>query len=298
MSFSAYLTQVSLMALLVSSGFHLKTAAAQDVCTTQDQPNPIFSQYPSNATGALNTTLAITPIPMALARQIIPQQYAILEHAYRALMPDFPADMYPALVQAGHDHDIRFQNIGIPDFSRAGFEFPFLDILGDGSSSFRWAPEQMISAANLAAIQGSEAYGTEVYPSTFNPPCDAYAMHPDGRTYFNATAGGTFMSLQMKRANANEPFHYPISLFENITNQPSFANGSTCDQQIRLFNTSLTQVPFQPVPVRGTVKSNVGPFRCGMTFSNVAGFQVSTAFIENNYLPCEMFRGYKLPTTT
>lgn len=30
-----------------------------------------------------------------------------------------------------------------------------------------------------------------------------------------------------------------------------------------------------------------------MAFSNVAGFQVSTAFIENNYLPCEIFRGYK-----
>lgn len=54
---------------------------------------------------------------VAMARQIIPQQYGILEHAYRALMPDFPADMYPALVQAGHDHDIRFQNFGIPDFS-------------------------------------------------------------------------------------------------------------------------------------------------------------------------------------
>jgi hypothetical protein len=117
MPLSAYLAHVSLVALLVSSGFHLPTAAAQDVCTTQDQPNPIFSQYPGNATGALNTTLAIIPIPMAMARQIIPQQYAILEHAYRALMPDFPVDMYPALVQAGHDHDIRFQNSGIPDFS-------------------------------------------------------------------------------------------------------------------------------------------------------------------------------------
>ncbi|KAJ4309850.1 hypothetical protein N0V84_011278 [Fusarium piperis] len=298
MPLSTYLAHVSLVALLVSFGFHLQTTAAQDVCKTQDQPNPIFNQYPGNVTGVLNTTLAIIPIPMAVARQIIPQQYAILEHAYRALIPDFPTNMYPVLVQAGQDHDIRFQNFGIPDFSRAGFEFPFLDILGDGSSSFRWVPEQLISATNLVAIQGSQAYGTEVHPSAFNPPCDAYAMYPDGRTYFNGTSGDKFMSLQMKRINANEPSPYHISLFENITNQPSFANGSTCDQQIRLFNTSLTQAPFHPVPVRGNVKSNLGPFGYGMIFSNVAGFQVGTAFIENNYLPCEMFRGYKFPTMT
>jgi hypothetical protein len=293
MPLSLYLSRVSLAAMLVFSNAQ---TAAQDVCVTQDQPNPIFSQYPNNATGALNTTLAIIPISMTMARKIIPPQYPILVNAYRALMPDFPVDMYPALLQAGHDHDIRFQNFGIPDFTRAGFEFPFLDLLGDGSSSFRWAPEQMISADNLVAIEGSEAYGTKVHPSYFEPPCDAYGSLPDGATYFNgSSADSKFVSFLMRRVNVGKPFPYHISLFNNITNQPSFANGSSCDQQIRLFNTSLTQAPFQPVPVRGTVHSNLGPFKYNTNFSNVAGFQVSTAFIENNYLPCEMFRGYRGP---
>ena len=111
-----YFSRVYLTAALVFSNLNLPTVA-QDVCVTQDQPNPIFNQYPNNVTGALNTTLAIVPIPLALAREIIPPQYAILVNAYRTLMPDFPVDMYPAMIQTGHDHDIRFQNLGFPDFS-------------------------------------------------------------------------------------------------------------------------------------------------------------------------------------
>jgi hypothetical protein len=85
-----------------------------------------------------------------------------------------------------------------------------------------------------------------------------------------------------------------MEFFKNITNQPSFANGSTCDQQIRLFNTSLTAAPFEPVQVMGSVRSYLGPFPAKKHFRNVAGIQLATAFIENNYLPCEMFQGYQL----
>ncbi|KAI9146782.1 hypothetical protein HJFPF1_13350 [Paramyrothecium foliicola] len=269
------LSRASLAAMLMFSSLQ---TAAQDVCISQDQPNPIFGQYPNNATGALNTTLAIIPIPIAIARQIIPPQYAILVNAYRALIPDFPVDMYPAMVQAGHDHDIRFQNFSIPDFTRAGFEFPFLDILGDGSSSFRWAPEQMISADNLAAIEGSRAYGTKVHPSFFNPPCDAYNSLPGGETYLNGSSSNKFISLTMQRANANETFPYHISLFNNITNQPSFGNGSSCDQQIRLFNTSLTQCPFQPVPDSPTNQPRKHSPQSHVMFTKILASAVGLSF--------------------
>ncbi|KAK1982866.1 hypothetical protein LZ30DRAFT_589638 [Colletotrichum cereale] len=302
MMFSTYLAQASIAALMVILGVQMQTAAAQaapPTCSTVDQPNPIFSQYPNNATGVLNVTMAIIPIPMTTARQIIPQQYAILENSFRALMPNFPAGMYPVVVQAGHDHDIKFQNFGIADFSRAGFEFPFLDLLGDGASSFRWAPAQMISASNPTAISGSEAYGTEVHASTFSPECDAYAPLPQGGNSFNGSAGATYMSLEMKQSSCgsqNPP--YTLGMFDAIINQPIFANGTQCDQQIRFFNTSVTQGAFPPVAVRGAVKSNLAPFKTDTSFADVAGFQVATSFIENNYLPCEMFRGYNPIKTT
>ena len=64
-------------------------------CVTESQPNPITAQYPNKTTGALNGTIAILPIDYALARSIIPSHYSILENAYRQLLPDFPAEMYP-----------------------------------------------------------------------------------------------------------------------------------------------------------------------------------------------------------
>jgi hypothetical protein len=88
-------------------------------CATVDQPNILADQFPNNATGVLNATLAIIPIPLETARRMIPSKYGILERAYRDLLPDFPAGMYPLLVQAAHDHDVQFRAFGITidDFS-------------------------------------------------------------------------------------------------------------------------------------------------------------------------------------
>ncbi|KAF4838173.1 hypothetical protein CGCTS75_v001244 [Colletotrichum tropicale] len=303
MPFSTYLVQASVAALLVVLGVHMQTTAAQvtqPTCTNVDQPNPLWAQHPNNATGVLNVTMAIFPIPMAAARQMVP--FAILENNLRAVMPDFPAGMYPVVVQAGHDHDIRFQDFGIPDFSKAGYEFPFLDLLGDGTSNFRWAPEQLISETNPAAVTGSQAYGTTVHAATFAPDCNAYSALStcSGSTYFNGSsaAGDKRISLTMRRAVEQQPIPYTLSMFDSIINQPIFANGTACDQQIRLFNTSLSQGAFAPVPVRGSVRSSLGPFPADAAFGDVAGFQVATPFIENNYLPCDMFRGYNPVKTT
>jgi hypothetical protein len=90
---------------------------AQDVCQTHDLPNPIASLYPNNATGTLNGTVVLIPISLELARSIIPPQYRILEHAYRALLPSFPEGMYPAVLQALHDHEVQAFGYKIPDFS-------------------------------------------------------------------------------------------------------------------------------------------------------------------------------------
>lgn len=104
--------QVTAVATLLLSSL-LLNILAQDVCATSSQPNPIAQQYPNAPTGTLNATLAIMPIPLDQARQIIPSQYAILENAYRALLPDFPEGMYPVIMQAGLDHDIQLAAYGI-----------------------------------------------------------------------------------------------------------------------------------------------------------------------------------------
>ena len=83
---------LSILALRYASTSYFSASAAElgaGTCQTLDQPNPIAAQYPNNATGVLNGTIAVLPIPLDLARSLIPSQYRILEHAYRALLPDF-----------------------------------------------------------------------------------------------------------------------------------------------------------------------------------------------------------------
>lgn len=100
---------------------HGRSASAQGggVCASHDPPNPLAEVFPNNATGVLNATLAIIPIPMDLARRLIPRKYGILEKAYRTLLPDFPEGMYPVMLQAARDHDVQFRAYGITleDFS-------------------------------------------------------------------------------------------------------------------------------------------------------------------------------------
>lgn len=179
---------------------------------------------------------------------------------------------------------------------RVGLEFPFLDLLGDGYSSFRWAPAQLITAGHDIAIDGSRAYGTEVTAATFTPQCDAYEDIGLGHTHFEARGADRHVYASMgfrplietKRAT-----QYPLALYKNITNQPTFANGSTCDNMIRLFNTSMSTGVHEPVQVLGNVDvKNMAPVSGDAVWKNVFGIQVATPFIENNYLDCWSMQGY------
>ena len=124
MPFPLSVLHVSIVALLVLASVlinHGRAASASmpSVCVSQDLANPLAETFPNNATGVLNATLAIIPIPLEEARRLIPVEYGILESAYRDLLPNFPAGMYPVMMQAAHDHDVQFRAYGITldDFS-------------------------------------------------------------------------------------------------------------------------------------------------------------------------------------
>ena len=110
-----------LASLFLAGSYALDTT----ICTlpSQSQPNPIASIYPEDVTGTMNGTLAILPIPLAQAQEIVGPRYSILTAAYHSLLPSFPADMYPAVLQAVREHDIQELGVvGIPDFSVCRFE--------------------------------------------------------------------------------------------------------------------------------------------------------------------------------
>jgi hypothetical protein len=56
-----------------------------------------------------------------------------------------------------------------------------------------------------------------------------------------------------------------------------------------LFDTSVTT---GIESVRGSVKATMAPFEGEMAWSDVYGVRLDSAFVENNYLACEGFRGY------
>lgn len=176
-----------------------------------------------------------------------------------------------------------------------GWSFPFLDLLGDGYSSFTWAPAQMISASVQVAIEGSQAYGTTVSASAFEPNCEAYARSANGSATFtaNATDGsGTFAMLDFSPLGAGVANPFPAEFYQNITNQPIFANGTQCDRQIRLFNSTLNQGQYAPVPVQGTITSNISPLDASQGMAGVFGMLIDTPFIEYNGLECQTLKGY------
>jgi hypothetical protein len=161
-----------------------------------------------------------------------------------------------------------------------------------------------MTSTNEIGINGARDYGTEVYPATFEPACDAYSSAPApadrGTTYYNAEAGVNSVKTVFKATKKTEQMSLPMSFFKTVVNLPSFANGSMCNHQIRMFNTSLSTAPYEHREVSGTVHLRLPMFDQEMEWKDVVGVQVDTAFIEKHLVSCEGFRGfeYKEETTS
>ncbi|MCJ1401129.1 hypothetical protein MMC11_004341 [Xylographa trunciseda] len=266
-------------------------------CQTQSQPNPIAAEYPTLTTGTINGTVAVLPIEYTLARSIIPSQYPIL-NGYQQLLPGFPADKYPLIIESVLDHDVQSNGITIPDFSRAVLSFPFVDLLGDGYSNFRYGKYVLVTP-NPVAMAGAAAYGDIPVPSTFEPPCDGYAFVPGSNenVLFNAYQGvdqalGKAPAVAIEFAPAGSAGPYSLNFYKNVTNQPSFSSGVLCDNFITLYNSSVTEGQYTPVVVVGSVKVAAPYLPTAMAFTDVYGLKVDRAFIENNYMACSSLKGY------
>lgn len=154
----------------------------------------------------------------------------------------------------------------------------------------------LITAGNQVAIEGSEGFGVTVYPAIFDPSCKAYGYVAGGPGDGDMThylhsrsedrALDRFVNIETA-ATADLVDPYGIAFLKNITNQPVFANDTTiCDNYQRLFNTSLTLPPNEPVPVRGRVAARMEPFVDDNDDNSwdwedgVFGWRVSTGFLE------------------
>jgi hypothetical protein len=77
-----------------------------------------------------------------------------------------------------------------------------------------------------------------------------------------------------------------------VTNQPSFTNSTSCDNQLNLFNTTLSTGKNSPVGIVGEIMVKAPYFPITSTFKDIFGIKVDIAFIENNGLDCSLLKGY------
>lgn len=150
----------------------------------------------------------------------------------------------------------------------------------------------MISADNDMALTGSREYGTAVSATAFAPGCEAYERSANGSFSFagRATdASGAYASVTFSPLEpGTSPF--PLDFYQNVTNQPIFANGTQCDNQVRLFNSTINE----PQEVRVTVFSNLAPMEedASAGVQDMFGLVIDTPFVEFNGLDCQTLKGY------
>ena len=186
---------------------------------SRSQPDPIVPQYPTDVTGTVNGTLILLPVPLRIARAVVPRQYAILTHACAAVLLGFCgwergdegdgvcpvcictycdiAEWYHGegrcveqrdfveqccainvltvallLINSVRDHDAQEGTFHVPDVSRFSMYYRFVDLLGDGHSSFAFQGGALIESASSLASDGFDMYGGPLARSgRFAPVC-------------------------------------------------------------------------------------------------------------------------------
>ena len=83
--------------------------------------------------------------------------------------------------------------------------------------------------------------------------------------------------------------YWVLNSYVNVTNQPTFGNGDSCDSQVGIYNTTLST---GQTGVKGNVTVATPYLPSSSTFMNVYGLRTDIAFIESNNVPCENLKGY------
>ncbi|KAI4108586.1 MAG: hypothetical protein LQ339_002102 [Xanthoria mediterranea] len=281
-------------------------------------PNPIATTYPHNITGTINATTAVLLVPLCYAQSLLPSRFAnsILTHAYTRF--NIPPTTYPLVVESVIDHDIRYGNIPVAaDFSSFRITFPFIDLLGDGYSPFRYTGYIYLPPSNLVAINGSHAYGYTVLPAYFAPPDAPYEFisrnhrdrlfqvfeppptttttpsHHHHKSSPRSKLLGATKFRSAKTTTAQSTI-LPLAFYKNVTNQIMFGNNTAvCDRMMSFWNTSITTGAYEPQHVVGEVALGPPLVPRGKVWRNVPGLKADRAFLEVNYLDCEGLKGWR-----
>lgn len=302
-----YLLPLLILGLSTSAAsVTLQAPAAEPTCSTC-AANIIAKTYPNNVTATINGTSFVLPVPIDYARFLLPTGLAslILTHAYTRF--PIPPNHYPIVLDNAFQHDIRYKGVNaVPDEPTLRLTFPFIGLLGDNSTCFRYTSYIYLENVKIAQ-NGTATYRINTITSTFDPPDQAFRELSPRGDKFNPHGDKFYFSVytDASRIHQNSPaaaglFHptsehnaFPLAFYRNVTNQPTFGNNSAlCDQKIRFWNTTLSEGDNCPQNVLADVMLSPPLLRKAKVWNGVKGIRASQAVLENLYLPCGSLRGY------
>ncbi|KAF1817342.1 hypothetical protein P152DRAFT_478339 [Eremomyces bilateralis CBS 781.70] len=265
---------LDLLVVFLATGIHAYNADRNTVYPPQCQASSANGngsvRYPNTLTATANGTVAI--LPMALRDIEARFNLPVLTRAIHDLLPDFPADQYPAIVNIQElswfqgkfwglvDVNIDGSALRFEDGKLISIEFPFLDHLHDGHTSFRKKSALLVSPSQRWTLLGPWNDDLRILETDFDPSCGAYAdidgaFHVDApaQPLFRFPPPGSPMVRSMFESVFREslpseavpigfrPFADDLLRFvTNVTNQPEFGPTGECDISKHLYTTPLS----------------------------------------------------------
>lgn len=100
------------------------------------------------------------------------------------------------------------------------------------------------------------------------------------------------LSSALSHSHQTKPAKLTLTSYVNVTNQPITNAGLVCDNQINIYNTTLSTGPNAPVGITGSVKIQAPYLPTDSVFKGVFGVKVDVAFVEFAGMACADLKGY------
>ncbi|KAL4945605.1 hypothetical protein BDV06DRAFT_219142 [Aspergillus oleicola] len=238
-------------------------AALASLASAQAGPNTLAQYNPAKRTMSVNATFCILPISKEAAKSI--SHYDPLD-VPSEILPSFPADKHPLIIQASYDNDIRMTALDlvplqIPALMGGSVQVPYVDVLKDGKTPFN-APINTYSGGidgqDLQALVPSIAAGvspfegTTTFPASFAPDTEA-VQALDGTELFSVEVKPYLLPNTLSGPGVyaeafdilyslidEEESPYTQHTFHNLVNHPTLLNNGRCQRNTLYFNQTFT----------------------------------------------------------
>lgn len=225
----------------------------------QAGPNTLAVYNPANRTTSLNATFCILPIPKNVVK--IVTGYDPLD-VPTSILPSFPPNMHPLLLQGSYQNDIRMTALNIaplqiPGLTQASLIIPYTDVTKDGRTPIGFPVNYYIGGIDGKDLEAlvpsivsgiSPFEGTTIAPASIVPDDAAVQSLPKGLYNFqakpyilpNSVSGPGVMGEAIDLLyELTQQSPYTSHTFHSLLNIPQLLNTGLCQRVSLYFNESF-----------------------------------------------------------